>query len=99
MANKSLPRTLSLPAEGWTRQVVDKTIVVRETRMPNTPHQTQPFRRPTSHAVTEAAPDPADMGTAFGLELSLESAPTPGTGAPLAAGSATTDLPPPPLCP
>lgn len=40
--------------------------------MPNKPHQTTPFRRPSSAWVTEAMHDPADMGTEYGLEMRLE---------------------------
>lgn len=39
--------------------------------MPHAPHQTMPFRRPSSSWPQELRPDPAEVGTAFGLELCL----------------------------
>ncbi len=41
--------------------------------MPHVPHQTTPFRRPANGNNFEIHHDPADMGTAFGLEMCLES--------------------------
>ncbi len=43
--------------------------------MPNKPHQTTPFRRPSNAWVGDPRHDPADMGTEYGLEMRLE----PGT--------------------
>ncbi len=34
-------------------------------------HQTTPFRRPSASWAHETEPDPAEVGTAFGLELCL----------------------------
>jgi hypothetical protein len=39
--------------------------------MPHVPHQTTPFRRPSSSWPQDVRPDPAEVGTAFGLELCL----------------------------
>jgi hypothetical protein len=39
--------------------------------MPHVPHQTTPFRRPSSSWPQDLRPDPAEVGTAFGLELCL----------------------------
>lgn len=43
--------------------------------MPHAPHQTTPFRRPSSSWPQDVQPDPAEVGTAFGLELCLAGAP------------------------
>ncbi len=59
--------------------------------MPNKPHQTTPFRRPSNAWVGDPRHDPADMGIEFGLEMRLEpKVSEQGSldhGAPLSAGS------------
>ncbi len=45
--------------------------------MPHVPHQTMPFRRPLNSWPQDLRPDPAEVGTAFGLELCLEGRPRP----------------------
>jgi hypothetical protein len=64
--------------------------------MSHVPHQTTPFRRPSGSWPRESRPDPADVGTAFGLELCLEGEKAK---APSAAGDKSTDPAAPPLCP
>jgi hypothetical protein len=67
-------------------------------------HQTTPFRRPTGTWSSETPQDPAEVGTAFGLELCLEQAqPTTAEPASNNKGESETpsgeSLPQPPLCP
>jgi hypothetical protein len=70
-------------------------------------HQTTPFRRPTGSWSSENPRDPAEVGTAFGLELCLEGKQpahdaTAGEAVTKTAGDnePSADEPaPPPLCP
>lgn len=59
--------------------------------MPNKPHQTTPFRRPSNAWVGDPRHDPADMGTEYGLEMRLEpvtaDAGNPPGASPLMAGA------------
>jgi hypothetical protein len=64
--------------------------------MAHAPHQTTPFRRPTTSWIQDSRPDPAEVGTAFGLELCLE-----GEKSNVGHGQAEGQDEPaePPLCP
>ncbi len=66
--------------------------------MPHVPHQTTPFRRPAYGGSLEVHHDPADMGTAFGLEMCLESL-NGNPAEPVKASDAKRNDPPPTLLP
>ncbi len=66
--------------------------------MPHLPHQTTPFRRPSGSWPQETRPDPAEVGTAFGLELSLEGEASK-AGRDGGPGTRPDNPETPPLCP
>lgn len=71
--------------------------------MPHAPHQTTPFRRPSTSWPHDVQPDPAEVGTAFGLELCLagdgESTPAPHSDASDGDNNSNAPLAAPILCP
>jgi hypothetical protein len=72
--------------------------------MPHVPHQTTPFRRPSSSWPQDLRPDPAEVGTAFGLELCLAGESADPTSprqekAPNGVGGTVTATGAPTLCP
>lgn len=59
--------------------------------MPNTLHQTMPFRRPSSTWSQHSTVDPADMGTDYALELRLTPPDATNHGPRLASGGGASE--------
>ena len=67
--------------------------------MSHAPHQTTPFRRPSDSWPHDHQPDPAEVGTAFGLELRLEDEQAASVKAKPADDAQPDTAVPPTLCP